>query len=182
MVWNHYSGIMEPNVMCFLQYFTTFQPWERRQKSNSYLLVVTVQENDIDSNHDFQAKIAIFHLLLKQMSLMDILLLKKKNKTKTKPLHILNQANQKCWKLFRRSRNSHFSAMVPQMRFVLHLPELHALIKCLHRRHDLQDKLHGVGTHDLLWWGSQATPGGGEMGQGRGRVGFQPWTNTRQFF
>lgn len=65
------------------------------------------------------------------------------------PLHISNQANKKCSKVFRRDRNSHFSVVASKMGFELYLPELHASIICLHRRDDLQGRLHAVETHDL---------------------------------
>ena len=51
------------------------------------------------------------------------------------------------------------------MGFELYLPELHASIICLHRRDDLQGRLHAVETHDLPWWGSPATPGGGKWAE-----------------
>lgn len=72
-------------------------------------------------------------------------LLKKKT-----PLRISNQANHKCWKLFWRVRNSHVSFMVSKMLFEWHSPELHGLLEHLHKRDNLHDRLHGVGTHDLL--------------------------------
>ena len=75
---------------------------------------------------------------------MDIILLGGKN-----PLHISNQANQKFWEVFRRDRNSHFSVVVSKMWFELYSPELHASVTCLHRKDDLQDRLHGAETHDL---------------------------------
>lgn len=39
--------------------------------------------------------------------------------------------------------------MVSKTLFEPHLPELRALIKCWHKRDDLRDRPHGVGTHDL---------------------------------
>lgn len=93
---------------------------------------------------------------------MDIILLK------NIPLHISNQANKKGRGLFWRDRNSNFSFMASKMLFEQHLPELRALIKWIHKRHDLQDRLHGVGTHNLLWWCSHPTPGGWKVGRIRG--------------
>lgn len=135
---------------------------------------MTIKEKDTDLNHYFLAKSSVFHLLLKPTSLKYIILLK------NTPLHISNQANQKCWQLSWRDRNSHFSFVISTMLFELHLPELHALITFSHKRDDPQDRLHGVGTHYPLWWHSRSTPGEREMSRVRGAkhrlhsVGFQP--------
>lgn len=99
--------------------------------------------------------------------------------------HISNQTSQRCWKLFRGMEiaSLHFWYCLFLL-FKLHLPELHDLLKHLHKTDDLSGMLHGVETRSRLWWCSQASPRRREMASKGGRrqqypqVGFQLYNSS----